>query len=138
MRRAFLAGMAAGTAVALLALSGCGDSGDSAGQSPGTSTPPAATTTTTVQEEAPTARFAVRGGARAEGPDRVEVPVGADVLIEVTSDTADELHVHGYDRTAELVPGVPARVAFTAQIPGVFEVELHHQELLLTQLRVGG
>ena len=29
------------------------------------------------------------------------------VTIEVTSDTADEVHLHGYDIEKELVPGKP-------------------------------
>ena len=50
---------------------------------------------------------------------------------------ADEAHVHGYDREAELAPGTPATVRFAADIPGVFEVELHETGTVLLSLQVG-
>jgi plastocyanin len=82
-------------------------------------------------------KFTVQGSKRVAGPDRVEVTAGAAVTIEVTSDVADELHVHGYDKAAELAAGIPGSVTFTADVPGLFEVELHHSGAKLTQLRVG-
>jgi hypothetical protein len=69
-------------------------------------------------------------------PARVEVDRGTQVRIEVTSDRRDELHVHGYDKTAQLVPGSPAAVTFVADKSGVFEVETHASKLLLFQLLV--
>ncbi|MFI7223990.1 hypothetical protein ACIBO5_12230 [Nonomuraea angiospora] len=69
-------------------------------------------------------------------PGWLEVAKGRQVSITVTSDVADELHVHGYDIEAELRPGVPATVRFTAGLTGVFEVETHRSKLVLTQLAV--
>jgi hypothetical protein len=66
----------------------------------------------------------------------LEVAEGRQVAITVTSDVADELHVHGYDLAAELRPGVPATVRFTANLTGVFEVETHRSGLVLTQVAV--
>lgn len=83
------------------------------------------------------ARFTVQGGKRVAGPERLEVARGQAVRIEVTTDAADELHVHGYDKEVELTAGQPGTVAFTADVPGLFEVELHHSGAKLTQLRVG-
>ena len=80
-------------------------------------------------------RFAVEGGARTEGPDRVDVSTGTAVTFEVTCDATDELHVHGYDKAAPCGPGAPAALTFTADVPGVFEVEMHETGPL-TQLRV--
>ncbi|RZQ62548.1 hypothetical protein EWH70_19595 [Amycolatopsis suaedae] len=80
-------------------------------------------------------RFAMAGGHRTEGPDRIEVTVGSPVRIEVTCDADDELHVHGYDKAAQCGPGAPAALTFTADVPGVFEVEMHASGPL-TQLRV--
>jgi heme/copper-type cytochrome/quinol oxidase subunit 2 len=68
---------------------------------------------------------------------RVTVPAGEQVTLAVTSDVADEVHVHGYDLTAEMVPGEPEELTFTATIPGVFEVELHDAGTLLLSLQVG-
>lgn len=67
---------------------------------------------------------------------RVPVPAGEHVTLVVTSDAADELHVHGYDLGADLAPGTPATVEFDATIPGVFEVELHEAGTLLFTLQV--
>ncbi|MEV4220722.1 hypothetical protein [Nonomuraea sp. NPDC049725] len=80
--------------------------------------------------------FVVAGGELVTGPDRVEARTGDTVELVVTSDAADELHVHGYDREAELVPGRASTLSLVADIPGVFEVELHRGGLVLTRLRV--
>jgi hypothetical protein len=79
----------------------------------------------------------VSGGRVSGDTGRVPVPDGARVTLVVTSDVADEVHVHGYDREAELVPGQPAEIAFDATIPGVFEVELHEAGTQLLSLQVG-
>lgn len=67
---------------------------------------------------------------------RVEIPLGSEVRFSVTSDTADEIHIHGYDMTFDVSPGVPAVVEFDADIPGIFEVELHSNHSLLVELQV--
>jgi hypothetical protein len=58
------------------------------------------------------------------------------VRIIVTSDKADEAHVHGYDKAIELTPGKPGMVEFTANETGLFEVETHGSHALLFQLVV--
>ena len=68
--------------------------------------------------------------------DRVEVPLGSMVVITVTSDAPDEGHVHGYDLEFAVGPDEPGTVEFPADIPGVFEVELHDSGKVLFQLRV--
>jgi hypothetical protein len=67
---------------------------------------------------------------------RVEVERGTTVELTVTSDVADELHIHGYDEEAELAPGAPATVTFVADEDGVFEVETHETGLQLLALVV--
>jgi hypothetical protein len=62
--------------------------------------------------------------------------VGNTVRITVTSDEHDELHVHGYDLEAELMPGEPGTIEFVANQTGLFEVEGHHSGLQLFQLVV--
>ena len=76
-------------------------------------------------------------GGKVTGADaRVSVKLGEKVVLRFTSDVAEEIHVHGYDLYADLVPGTPAEIAFTADIPGSFEVELHEAGRPLYQLRV--
>ncbi|WP_405432076.1 hypothetical protein [Micromonospora sp. NBC_00617] len=67
---------------------------------------------------------------------RVTVTKGQLVRITVTSDVADELHVHGYDLGARLPAGTPGSVEFRAEKTGLFEVETHETELVLFQLVV--
>jgi hypothetical protein len=67
---------------------------------------------------------------------RVPVPLGEQVTLSVTGDTADEVHVHGYDLTVPLTPGTPAELPFVATLPGVFEVELHDAGTVLVTLQV--
>jgi hypothetical protein len=55
----------------------------------------------------------------------------------VTSDVADEVHLHGYDIEKELSPGTPVTLQFDATIAGVFEVELHEAGTVLLRLQVG-
>lgn len=78
----------------------------------------------------------VEGGEVKTSGDVVELSVGDPVRIEVTSDVADEIHVHGYERKLEIDAGATAIIRFIADIPGVFEVELEDAGLELVQLRV--
>jgi hypothetical protein len=67
---------------------------------------------------------------------RVPVTLGEQVVLRFTSDVVEEIHVHGYDLYADLVPGQTEEIAFTADIAGSFEVELHEAGRPLFQLRV--
>jgi heme/copper-type cytochrome/quinol oxidase subunit 2 len=78
----------------------------------------------------------VSGGQVSGDTGRVPVPAGEPVTLTITSDVADEVHVHGYDLTAELAPNVAAELTFAATIPGVFEVELHDAGTVLLTLQV--
>lgn len=79
----------------------------------------------------------VTGGQVSGDTGRVPVGSGEQVTLVVTSDLADEVHVHGYDLEAALSPGAPAELTFDATLPGVFEVELHEAGTLLLTLQVG-
>ena len=75
-------------------------------------------------------------GTVATGGGRHELALGDVVLIRITSDVADEVHVHGYDYSFPVSPGVPAEMKFRADIAGVFEVELEESKLKLFDLLV--
>jgi hypothetical protein len=116
------------------ALGGCGQGTSTA---PSTS-PPAAPRAAPVPA-APTVRMisvTVRGGKASGETGRVTVPLGTPLVVSVRSDAADEIHVHGYDRKAKVPAGATASVTFTANIPGVFEVDLEDSKLALLQLQV--
>jgi hypothetical protein len=121
-------------AVAVGALSGCGHAQDGANapgsQPAGAAAAPAAPTVHTIN-------IKVRGGKASGDTGRVAVPLGSPVIVSVTSDAADEIHVHGYDRKAKIPAGATGSVAFNANTAGVFEVELEGSKLQLLQLQVG-
>ena len=108
----------------LLALAGCG--------SPAPSAVPAATAPNGDRR----VEIAFAGGAVTGGVQRYAVPVNATVELVVSSDVADEVHVHGYDLMQDVTPDAPATVTFDATIPGVFEVELEELGRQLLTLQV--
>ena len=81
--------------------------------------------------------MSVAGGEVSGDTGRVPVALGDTVTLVVTSDAADELHVHGYDLTAAVAADRPTTLSFTADTPGVFEVELHDAGAALLSLQVG-
>jgi hypothetical protein len=78
----------------------------------------------------------VTGNEVSGATGRVPVTLGSTVQLQVTADVTEEVHVHGYDLTADTVPGQPVTIEFTADVPGVFEVELEQSKLPLTRLQV--
>ena len=88
---------------------------------------------------APVAReftLTVKDGQLSAGPGVLRVTQGASVLIRVSSDHADQLHLHGYDLELALRAGQPGVLAFTADRAGRFDLELHHAHLELGALEV--
>jgi hypothetical protein len=80
----------------------------------------------------------VRIDARGEAPPirRIKVQQGEMVELVVSSDRADEVHVHGYDIKADVMPTRTARIAFRARLAGRFEIELEERSLLIAVLTV--
>jgi hypothetical protein len=68
--------------------------------------------------------------------DRATVELGRTVRIVVSSDQADEVHLHGYDLDAPTGPGAPGVIEFVADQAGLFELETHETGLVLLQLQV--
>ena len=69
-------------------------------------------------------RIVVVGGKPRGGVERLSFKSGDRVQFRVTSDVADEVHVHGYDVSKDVPAGGSVRFSFPARIEGVFEVEL--------------
>ena len=62
---------------------------------------------------------------------------GDRARIQVTTpDTTDEIHLHGYDVTRDLKPGMRARFSFEANAEGIFEIELHGTGTQIAELVV--
>lgn len=129
--------------VVALALASCGgDDGESANTSSTTETTTTTTqvTTTTTETTTPPGpteiQIVVVNGAVKGGIVREKVKKGDRAVIVVTSDAADEVHLHGYDVTRDVAPGKPARLPFKATIPGRFEVELEDRGVQIADITV--
>ena len=92
--------------------------------------------TTTAAPEPVRIDYIIVGGEPQGGIQRDSVARGRDVVITVTSDVADEVHVHGYDLMADVAPGAPATIRFTADAPGRFEIELENTGVQIAELEV--
>ena len=121
--------------VLAMALAACGGGDDNQA---GATTAAAAGSATTGAGAAgaQTVEIAVTGTKVQTAERRVKVPLDGKVRLEVTADRADEVHLHGYDRKVDIEPGTPAVLEFTADVPGVFEVELEEAGLKLVELQV--
>lgn len=105
------------------------------------STTSAATTATAPTATAPTApqfvpiAITVKNAKPVGGIHRATVKQGEKVHLVVTSDTVDEVHLHGYDLHAEVEHG-KAEIDFTADIAGRFEAELEDHGVQILDLEV--
>lgn len=70
----------------------------------------------------------VESGFRIEGPSVIKLKRGDQVEVDFVADSADELHLHGYDITVELVPNKVSRLSFHAKYAGRFGFELHEND----------
>ncbi|MGW6576504.1 hypothetical protein ACWGAN_30650 [Streptomyces sp. NPDC054945] len=102
--------------------------------SPGQSPPPGQTPPSEQADR--TVTITVRDGKVSPAPARTELRRGERLALRVTSDRADTLHVHGYDKELALPAGQEATLILTADRTGLFEVETHESGLVLTQLLV--
>ena len=109
-----------------------------------TEAPPPTTTTSTTEAPPPTTtepaadvtiRITLVDG-RIEGERRYEVSFGDTVEVRVTSDVAEELHLHGYALLLQLEVGAEVTLTFEADLPGVWEAELHPSHREIFQLQV--
>jgi hypothetical protein len=95
------------------------------------------TTETTAEPAGPTVvRITVVNGAPKGGIVRESVDKNDRVVLVVTSDVTDHIHLHGYDIMRDVAPGKPARLPFKATIPGRFEVELEDRGVPIADITV--
>ena len=102
--------------------------------------PPQTTTTQAAPPPAPAPRYdtvRVRAGKPVGGVKRIEIEKGERARIEVrSSDTEDEVHLHGYDLSKQLPAGGRVRFAFEADAEGIFELELERAGVQIAELVV--
>ncbi|HEX5800113.1 MAG TPA: hypothetical protein VFY02_08400 [Gaiellaceae bacterium] len=102
--------------------------------------PPPATTeappATTTAPGPAVVRIVVVGGQPEGGIRRASVRRGREVIVRVSSDVADHIHLHGYDLIADVAPGAPAELTFVADVPGRFEIELEDRGVPIADIQV--
>jgi len=136
--------LAAACVLAAVTLAGCGsDDGESASSTDATATTETTTTdttsseTTTTETETPTiVRVSVVDGQPQGGIVRQTVNKDDLVVLVVTSDVADEIHLHGYDIARDVEAGGTVRLPFKATIPGRFEAELESRSVQIADITV--
>jgi hypothetical protein len=83
-----------------------------------------------------TVNIVISKGKTTPNGEKINVRAGQKVILNVISDTDDEIHAHiggdGYELPVRA--GTPASGSFTLQSPGSFEVESHHLEKIIVIL----
>ena len=102
-----------------------------------TPTTTVAQTTTAAPAEPQVVRITVSvPGDKAPTVKHFTIKQGSQVVFVVNSELADEVHLHGYDLSADVAPGEPATISFKATAPGLFEAELESRSLPIAELEV--
>jgi hypothetical protein len=84
--------------------------------------------------EVPT--IVVRGGEPVGGVQELTYTAGDDIRFNVKSDTAAEVHFHGYDVMEGVEAGGEVSFDVPADIEGVFEVELEETATQIAEITV--
>jgi hypothetical protein len=82
------------------------------------------------------ATITVENGKPKGGVQALKVKKGGSVHLVVKSDTADEVHIHGYDLHKDVAEGATVTFDFPAKIDGGFIIELEDAKQTLANLAV--
>lgn len=78
----------------------------------------------------------VRNGEPVGGVQQLEYSAGEQVRFRVSSDEAEEIHVHGYDLMKDVPAGGTIEFDFPAELEGIYEAELEEQGVQIAELRI--
>lgn len=78
----------------------------------------------------------VRGGEPVGGVQTLEYSAGDEIRFRVSSDEAEEIHVHGYDIAKEVPAGGTVEFDFPAELEGIYEAELEELGVQIAELRI--
>lgn len=78
----------------------------------------------------------VRDGEPVGGVQELEYSAGEQVRFRVSSDAAEEIHVHGYDLAKDVAAGGTVEFDFPAELEGIYEAELEELGVQIAELRV--
>jgi hypothetical protein len=122
------------TLVIAVGLTACGSSSDETNEATTTTRPADGPESASMGGKVPT--VIVRDGEPVGGVKELEYDAGDEIRFEVSSDVADEVHVHGYDLMQDVPAGGTVSFDFPAEIEGIFEVELEGLGEQIAELRV--
>jgi plastocyanin len=78
-----------------------------------------------------------KDGAVTASSDLVKADTGEKIMFMVTTDAADEIHVHSVpDHEFEIKPGAEQTFTFTVDTPGTIEVESHGLDTTILKLEI--
>jgi hypothetical protein len=121
--------------VVAIGLAACGSSSESNEASNGSTTRPAdGPESASMGGKVPT--IVIRNGEPVGGIKQLEYNAGDQIRFEVSSDVADEIHVHGYDLMQDVPAGGTVSFDFPAEIEGIFEAELEGRKEQIAEIRV--
>jgi hypothetical protein len=144
-RLAIVVGAVVVLVVAYLVFSGGGDDNDKSASQPATapssstqSTATSGTDTGPATTTAPPAPATVRvvDAKPQGGVQKLSFNKGDQIRFRVVSDTADEIHVHGYDLMKDVPKGGSVTFSFKGSIDGRFVVELEEHGEQIAELDV--
>jgi hypothetical protein len=101
-----------------------------------TATTDTGSTTTATTPEPAVQTVRVVNGQPDGGIKTISYTKGDQIRLKVQSDTADEIHVHGYDLKKDVTAGGSVEFDFKATIEGRFEVELENAGTQIATLQV--
>src|SRR4029079_16535675 len=101
-----------------------------------TTTPSTGSPSTPTPPEPAVQTVRVVNGQPAGGIKTISYTKGDQIRLKVQSDTADEIHVHGYDMKKDVTAGGSVEFDFKATIEGRFEVELENAGTQIAMLEV--
>ena len=134
------------TFAATLTLAGCGD--DEEPEADTTSSPTPATSESSTPTESPSESVSpteepaqsldvtIEGDAVTPMAQQVELGVGEELVLNMTSDRAGELHVHSNPEQEPAFKAGKSRVVLTFDKPGQVDVEEHESGALILRVLV--
>lgn len=90
--------------------------------------------TAEVGGEVPT--IVVRDGEPVGGIQTLEFDAGEEIRFRVSSDAAEEIHVHGYEISKDVPAGGTIELDFPAELEGIYEAELEELGVQIVELRI--
>jgi ABC-type glycerol-3-phosphate transport system substrate-binding protein len=127
-------------AAAAVLAAGCGGS-DGGGTATSSSQPSTVSPSDMSNDQAPPSRLVIdvtiKGGNVTPSNEQLRAAANEQIIIKVSSDVDDELHVHSTpDHTFKVEPKSGQSFQFTVGVPGKVDVELHKANKIIATIAV--